>query len=72
MDSIGIRADDAYFVGEIRDAGTGVHYGDTAPMTFQRGGETGAQVPLHTTIACNFMIYQDQFETNSLQLFAHT
>jgi len=45
MDSIGIRADDTYFVGEIRDAGTGVHYGDTAPMTFQRGGKRGHRCP---------------------------
>ena len=35
-------------------------------------GATGAQVPLHTSIISNFMIYQDQFETNLLQLFAHT
>ena len=27
---------------------------------------------LHTSIINNFMIYQDQFETNLLQLFAHT
>jgi len=29
-------------------------------------------VPLHTSIISNFMIYQDQFETNLWQLFAHT
>jgi len=36
------------------------------------GGERRAQVPLHTSIISNFMIHQDQFETNLLQLFAHT
>jgi len=54
-----------------RDAGTGVHYGDTAPCPL-KGGATGAQVPLHTGIISNSMINQDQFEANSLQLFAHT
>jgi len=29
-----------------RDAGTGVHYGGTAPLPIERGA-TGAQVPLH-------------------------
>jgi len=37
-----------------------------------KGGATGAQVHLHTNIISNFMIYQDQFEANFLQLFAHT
>jgi len=32
----------------------------------------GEQVPLHNSIINNFMIYQDQLETNSLQLFVHT
>jgi len=41
------------------------------PRPFESGG-TGAQVPLHTNIISNFMIYQDHFETNLLQLFAHT
>jgi len=54
-----------------RDAGTGVHYGGTAPLTFEKGA-TGKQVPLHNSIISNFMIYEDQFETNLLQLFAHT
>jgi len=38
----------------------------------ERGCITGAQMPLHTSIVSNFMIYQDQFETNLLQLFAPT
>ena len=54
-----------------RDAGTGVHYAGTAPPHFERG-ETGAQVPLHNSIISNVMVYQDQFKTNLLQLFAHT
>jgi len=54
-----------------KDAGTGVHYGGTAHLPFEMG-ETGAQVPLHTSVVSNFMIYQDQFETNLLQVFAHT
>ena len=37
-----------------------------------KGVATVAQVPLHTSITSNFMIYQDQFETNLQQLFAHT
>jgi len=36
------------------------------------GGATGAQVPLRSSIITGFLIYQDQFETNLLQLFAHT
>jgi len=54
-----------------RDAETGVHYGALSPLPFERGG-TGAQVPLRISIIRNFMIYQDQFEANLLQLFAHT
>jgi len=34
-----------------------------------KGEATRAQLPLHTSIISNFMIYQDQFETNLLQLF---
>ena len=37
-----------------------------------KGGATGAQVSLHTSIISNFMIYQDQLEAHLLQLFAHT
>jgi len=37
-----------------------------------KGGATGAQVHLHIIIISNFMIYQDQLETNLLRLFAHT
>jgi len=40
--------------------------------TPERGCITGAQVPLHTSITSNFLMYQEQFETNLLQLFAHT
>jgi len=57
---------------ETRDAGTGVHYGGTASPCPLKGGATGSQVPLHTSIISNFMIYQDQFQTYLLQLFAHT
>jgi len=39
-----------------RDAGTGVHYGGTAPCPL-KGGATGAQVPLRISIISNFMIY---------------
>jgi len=42
------------------------------PLCRLKVGSTGTQVPLHTNIINNFLIYQDQFETNSLQLFAHT
>jgi len=55
----------------VRDSGTWVHDGGTAPLPFERG-VTGEQVPLHNDIISNFMIYQDQLETNLLQLFAHT
>jgi len=55
----------------LRNAGTEVHYGGTAPRPL-KGGATGARVPLHTSIVSNFMVYQDQFETNLLQLFVHT
>jgi len=48
-----------------------VHYGGTAPLIFERVAR-GAQVPLHANIISNFMIYQDQFDTNLLQLFTHT
>jgi len=41
------------------------------PPPFERG-ETGTQVPLHTSIISNFMIYQDHLEANLLQLIAHT
>jgi len=45
----------------------------TLPPYPLKGGATGAQVPfIHTSIVSNFTIYQDQFETNLLQLFAHT
>jgi len=50
----------------------GVHYRALPPLIFEKGGGTGAQVPLHASIISNFMIYQDQFETNLLQLFTHT
>jgi len=35
------------------------------PLAFERGA-TGAQLPLHTSVVNNFMIYHYQFETNSL------
>jgi len=56
----------------LRDAGTGVHDGGTAPPALWIGGSTGTHVPLHNSIISNFMIYQDRLETNLLQLFAHT
>jgi len=43
----------------------------TAPLIFERVAR-GAQVPLHANIISYFMIYQDQFDTNLLQLFTHT
>jgi len=57
------------FIG--RDARTGVNCGVTAALPFEKVGN-GAQVPLRTSIISDFMIYQDQFETNLLRLFAHT
>jgi len=56
-----------------RDAGTGVHYGGTAPLPFERGGNggTGALTYQYHKYS-NFMVYQDQFGANLLQLFAHT
>jgi len=41
------------------------------PLPFEKGA-MGAQVPFHTIIISNFMIYQYQLETNLLQLFVHT
>jgi len=29
----------------LRDAGTGVHYGGTSPLTFERGGQRGHRCP---------------------------
>jgi len=34
-------------------------------------GATGAEVPFHNSIIGNFMVYQDRFEINLLQLFGH-
>ena len=42
------------------------------PPALGKGRAMGAQVPLHTIIISNFMIYQDQFKANLFQLFAHT
>jgi len=33
--------------------------------------KTGAEVSFHNKILGNFMVYQDQIETNLLQLFGH-
>jgi len=55
-----------------RDAGTGVHYGGTAPLAFERGGQWGHRCPPHNSIISNSMIYQDRLDTNSLTLFACT
>ena len=32
---------------------------------------TGAEVAFHNSIIGNFIVYQDRFETNLLQLFTH-
>jgi len=56
--------------GNIRDAGEWVHNEGIVPMPFHKGA-TGAKVPFYKSIRGNFMVYQDRFETNSLQLFAH-
>jgi len=37
--------------------------GAPPPLPFERG-VTGTQVPLHSTIISNSMIYQDEFENN--------
>jgi len=41
-----------------------------APCPLERGA-TWVEVPFHNNIIGNFMVYQDQFETNLLQLSAH-
>jgi len=41
-----------------------------APLPFQKRG-TWVDVPLHNSFISNFMVYQKQFETNLLYLFAH-
>jgi len=46
--------------------------GHCPPCPLKGGGATGAQMPLHISVISNFLIYKDQFETNLLQLFAHT
>ena len=59
---------------EVTGTGTperGCITGALPPCLF-KGGATGAQLPLHNSIISNFMIYHDPFETNSLQLLAHT
>jgi len=40
------------------------------PCLFEKGA-TGAEVPFHSRITENCMVFQDQLETNLLQLFAH-
>jgi len=50
----------------------GVHYGGTAPLPFERGGQREHICPSLNSIISNFMIYQDRLETNLLKLFAHT
>jgi len=47
--------------------------GALPPLTFERGGNggTGALTCQYYKYS-NFMIYQDQFEANLSQLFAHT
>jgi len=56
-----------------RDAGTGVHYGGTVPPDLWKGGNGGTgALTYQYHKSSNFMIYQDQFEGNLLQLFAHT
>jgi len=44
--------------------------GALSHMHFHKG-RTGAEVPFYKSIRGNFMVYQDRFETNLLQLFAH-
>jgi len=41
------------------------------PSTYLKRGETGAVVPFHNSIIDNFMVCQERFEINLLQLFAH-
>jgi len=39
------------------------------PALLERGKQ--AEVRFHNILADNFMVFQDQLETNLLQLFAH-
>jgi len=41
------------------------------PPFLSNGGTTRAVVPFYNSIICNFIVYQERFETNLLQLFAH-
>ena len=43
----------------------------TEALTAALWKEGTAQVPLHDSITCNFMIYQDRLETNLLQLLVN-
>jgi len=50
-----------------RDAGTGVHDGDTTPCLI-KGRATGAQVPLHNSIIGNFRKAGERWNDGLLRL----
>jgi len=57
-------------IGNFRNGGKGLNDGGIAPCPFERG-TTGAEAPFHNRITGDFLVFQNQLETNLLQLFAH-
>ena len=43
---------------------------ENSPRLFQKRGNAGGGAFFHNSIMGNFMVHQDRFETNLLQLFA--
>jgi len=58
-------------IGNSRDAGERLNDVGIAPCPFKNGA-TGAEVPFHNRIIGKFMVDQDRFETNLLQLLEHS
>jgi len=52
-----------------RDAGEWRHGGDIVPSALSKGGQQGQRCLSHNSIIDTLMAYQDQLESNSLQLF---
>jgi len=53
----------------IRDVREQENDGDIAPRALKRG-QRGRKCLFHKSVMGNFMVYQDRFETNLLQIFA--